>query len=262
MTAANRLRLLALALLGALPLASGCRQKMSDQPYHRPLEGSDVFADGRASRPLERGVVHRGQHLDVDPLVTGLTPEEWARVYAAQASPKIDYRGTPEGDRTLAVGAPRFDPPGFTPAPGDAAHPGPPVYVNEFPIPIDEDAVRYGRERFTIYCAVCHGPLGDGKGKLWERRYLQPTSFHVTEPGPEDPRDLPPGYSRNYAIPWRIKMPMPDAPLGYYFEVITKGVPGGGMPSYAAQIPPEDRWKIVAYIKVMQKKLGQPGGKQ
>ena len=235
---------------------AGCRQKMSDQPYHRPLEASDMFADGRASRPLERGVIHRAQRLDVDPLVTGLTREEWSRAYAGQANPKIDFGAVPNEDRTRAFGAPRFDPQGFTPAAGDAAHPGPPIYVNEFPIPIGEDDLRWGRDRYTIYCAVCHGPLGNGQGKLWERRYLTPTSFHTTPVSPdevreEQPRDVPLGYSRNYGL-WGIKMPMPDAPVGYYFEVITKGVPGGGMPSYAAQIPAADRWKIIAYIKVLQ----------
>ena len=49
---------------------------------------------------------------------------------------------------------------------------------------------------------------------------------------------------------WGIDMPMDQAPIGYYFEVITKGY--GGMPSYAAQIPPDDRWRIIAYIRVLQ----------
>jgi hypothetical protein len=43
---------------------------------------------------------------------------------------------------------------------------------------------------------------------------------------------------------------MDQAPAGYYFEVITKGY--GGMPSYSAQIPPPDRWKIIAYIRLLQ----------
>ena len=190
------------------------------------------------SRPLERGVIHRGQSLDIDPLVTGLTREEWARAYAIQASPKVDFSPAPKEDRTKAIGAPRFDPPGFTPGAGDTPHPGPQIYVNEFPFRITDDDLRRGQERFTIYCAVCHGPLGNGEGKLWERRYLKPTSFHTTpvdpdesvelsesvwyeratkrrdEPGFERP-GLPLGYSRNYGIIWRINIGMPDVPLGY-----------------------------------------------
>jgi hypothetical protein len=262
-------------------LSTGCRQKMSDQPYHRPLEASDMFADGRASRPLERGVIHRAQRLDVDPLVTGLTREEWSRAYAGQANPKVDFGAVPNEDRTKAFGAPRFDPPGFTPAAGDAAHPGPPIYVNEFPIPIGEDELRQGRDRYTIYCAVCHGPLGNGEGKLWERRYLKPTSFHTIPVAPredvelrdgvwyersESPsvesgfprRGVPLGYSRNYSL-WGTRIGMPDVPIGYYFEVITKGY--AGMPSYAAQIPAADRWKIIAYIKVLQLSQRTPADK-
>ena len=40
------------------------------------------------------------------------------------------------------------------------------------------------------------------------------------------------------------------APLGYFFEVMTEGF--GAMPEYAEQIPPRDRWCIVAYIRALQ----------
>lgn len=276
----NTMRLLILALAVGLPTTAGCRQKMSDQPYGRPLTASDVFEDGRMSRPLERGVIHRGQYLDIDPMVTGLTREEWARAYAIQATPKLEFTPAAAEDRTKSIGAPRFDPPGFKPALGDP-HPGDAIYVNEFPFAITEADLRRGQERFTIYCAVCHGPLGNGEGKLWERRYLKPTSFHPTPVAADEyveqrdglwyerthertgqkgfaPPGLPLGYSRGYGITWRINIPMPDVPVGYYFEVITKGY--GGMPSYSAQIPPADRWRIIAYIRQLQLTQRAPAG--
>jgi mono/diheme cytochrome c family protein len=282
----DRMRLIVLAAAALLTAAAGCRQKMADMPYGRPLTESEFFEDGRMSRPLERGVIHRAQYLEFDPRVTGLTREEWSRAYAAGAAPKADFGPAPNEDRTKAFGAPRFDPPGFTPTGGDAAHPGPQVYVNEFPFPITEDDLRRGQDRYTVYCAVCHGPLGNGEGKLWERRYLKPTSFHTTPVAPGEFAELrdgvwyersdrppqvgfprggvPLGYSRNYSIIWKINIPMPDVPLGYYFEVITKGY--GGMPSYAAQIPPDDRWRIIAYIRVLQMSQRAPadagGGKK
>ena len=40
------------------------------------------------------------------------------------------------------------------------------------------------------------------------------------------------------------------APLGYFFDVMTNGF--GAMPEYASQIPPRDRWNIVAYIRALQ----------
>jgi hypothetical protein len=61
---------------------------------------------------------------------------------------------------------------------------------------------------------------------------------------------LPLGYSRGYGILWDIKIPLRDVPVGYFFEVITRGY--AGMPSYSAQIPPADRWRIIAYIRVLQ----------
>jgi len=40
------------------------------------------------------------------------------------------------------------------------------------------------------------------------------------------------------------------APVGYFYDVITNGF--GIMPDYASQIPPQDRWDIVAYVRALQ----------
>ncbi len=39
-------------------------------------------------------------------------------------------------------------------------------------------------------------------------------------------------------------------PVGYLFDVATNGF--GAMPAYADQVPPADRWAIVAYVRVLQ----------
>src|SRR5262245_45857932 len=100
-----------------------------------------------------------------------------------------------------------------------------PKYVTEFPYPVDEPMLRRGRERFNIYCSVCHGRGGDGDGKVVQRGYLKPPSYHT---------DLSRGYTR-----WKKEVSLRDVPVGYIFEVITKGY--GGMPEYAEMIPPNDR---------------------
>jgi hypothetical protein len=41
-----------------------------------------------------------------------------------------------------------------------------------------------------------------------------------------------------------------NAPVGYIFDVETNGF--GAMPDYISQIPPEDRWRIIAYIRALQ----------
>src|SRR5437867_13111418 len=55
-------------VLASLAFAAGCRQEMADQPALRPLQASEFFEDGRASRPLVEGTVARG-HLHEDTAV-------------------------------------------------------------------------------------------------------------------------------------------------------------------------------------------------
>lgn len=247
----NTRPVLAALCVAVLALAgSGCRQRMADQPYYRPLEETDSFSDKRASRPLERGTVHRAQLLETDPLATGLTLDEWKRSYEFEipanpdAPPIVDPQKAREDKILRAIGAPRYDP-------KDKSKPQ--VFVEEFPFPITNNDLKRGQDRYTIFCAVCHGPLGNGQGKVWERGYLQPTSFHTkkvdekAEANVHNPQGL--GNSRGYSL-WGHTVPMDQAPVGYYFEVITKGY--GGMPSYSSQIVPADRWKIIAYIRVLQ----------
>jgi mono/diheme cytochrome c family protein len=92
------------------------------------------------------------------------------------------------------------------------------------PFPVTEEVLDRGRERFDIFCAPCHSRLGDGKGMIVQRGFRSPPSYHTE----------------------RLR----QAPLGYFFDVITHGF--GAMPDYASQIPPRDRWTIVAYIRALQ----------
>ena len=92
------------------------------------------------------------------------------------------------------------------------------------PFPVTGDVLARGRERFNIYCAPCHSRLGDGNGMIVQRGFRAPPSYHTE----------------------RLR----KAPLGYFFDVMTNGF--GAMPEYASQIPPRDRWTIVAYIRALQ----------
>ena len=58
-------------------------------------------------------------------------------------------------------------------------------------------------------------------------------------------RDYSRGFERR-----GVKVLLRDVPIGYFFEVISRGF--GGMPDYASQIPPDDRWKIIAYVRALQ----------
>jgi hypothetical protein len=96
--------------------------------------------------------------------------------------------------------------------------------LTELPVPLDRMILLRGRERYDIFCAPCHGRTGEGDGMVVRRGYKAPVSYHQD----------------------RLRM----APLGYYFDVMTNGF--GVMPSYASQIPVEDRWAIASYIRALQ----------
>lgn len=96
--------------------------------------------------------------------------------------------------------------------------------IDEFPIPVTKELVDRGQDRFNIYCIVCHGPVGSGDGMIVRRGFSKPPTYH-------DDR-------------------LRNAPVGHFFDVMTNG--WGKMNSYAAQIPPGDRWAIVAYIRALQ----------
>jgi len=98
------------------------------------------------------------------------------------------------------------------------------------PFPVTQEVLARGQERFNIFCSPCHSRLGDGNGMIVQRGFRPPPSFHTE----------------------RLR----KAPLGYFYGVITNGF--GAMPEYASQIPPRDRWDIVAYIRALQ--LSQNAG--
>lgn len=92
------------------------------------------------------------------------------------------------------------------------------------PFPITAEVLARGQERFNIYCAVCHGRLGDGNGMIPQRGFQRPPSFHSQQ--------------------------LIDKPDAHFYNVITNGY--GTMFSYADRVAPDDRWKITAYIRALQ----------
>lgn len=258
----------ALTAMGLLLLtATACEQKMAHQPYYRPLEESDFFEDKRSSRPIPEGAIARGQLLTGDPLNTGLTGDaltQMLRTKGGQIDEPMEMTAVQEGE----------DPPANQPAAGMDVEikPAPDApsdvskFVDVYPIEINEAALVRGAERYTIFCAACHGPMGNGLGKIQERGYLQPTSFtrdYYPVRGEPNEWEIRPAISRGFDR-WGKKVAMnpydmgdheEHVPIGYYFEVITKGY--GAMPRYASQIKPADRWKIIAYIRALQKNQAQ-----
>lgn len=96
--------------------------------------------------------------------------------------------------------------------------------VDAFPFPITKDTVDRGHQRYDIFCSVCHGLTGNGDGMIVRRGFRRAASFN-------DDR-------------------LRQAPVGHFFDAITNG--WGAMPAYASQIPVQDRWAIIAYIRALQ----------
>ena len=110
-------------------------------------------------------------------------------------------------------------------------------WIETLPIPVTMQLMERGRERFDVFCAPCHGLAGAGDGmvakraeELQEGTWTPPASFHS-----------------------ELVRERTD---GHLFNTITNGI--RNMPAYAPQIPVEDRWAIVAYIRALQRSQGAP----
>ncbi len=98
-------------------------------------------------------------------------------------------------------------------------------FVVTSPVPLTANLLVRGQERFNIYCSPCHGQTGMGDGIVVKKGFLPPPNFH-------DERIIT----------------MRD---GQVFRTITNGI--RNMPSYGKQIPEDDRWAIVAYLRALQR---------
>ena len=129
-----------------------------------------------------------------------------------------DHRsGRPQIDGTIARGHLRLDQARYT---GKINNND----IDYFPIAITRADITRGRERFEIYCTPCHSRLGDGRGMVQRRGYRQPPSYYTPK--------------------------LMTAPTGHFFDVMTNGF--GAMPSYATRLAPDDRWRVIAYIRALQ----------
>ncbi len=128
------------------------------------------------------------------------------------------------GSLELNVAAPKAAVPGQAASVGEDGFPfelsaDPETRKNEVMAILDR-----GESRFNITCSPCHGRLGDGRGMVALRGFRQPPTYHQD----------------------RLR----NAPTSHFYDVMTNGF--GAMPSYAEVVTPEDRWKIIAYIRALQ----------
>jgi mono/diheme cytochrome c family protein len=203
-----------------LLFTSACRRDMQDQPKMKPFRSSTFFRDGLSARPPIEGTVARGLLKEDTEFFTGKRAGKSAATTSANAS--VGPADSPAGPQPSVTTA-------GAPLQGAAAYPDD---IEVFPITITKDVVTRGKERYEIFCSACHGLTGTGDGMIVRRGFRRAASFN-------DDR-------------------LRQAPVGHFFDAITNG--WGAMPGYAPQIPAEDRWAIIAYIRALQ--MSQQGQAQ
>ncbi len=115
--------------------------------------------------------------------------------------------------------------------------------VETFPFEMTEGVLKRGRERYNIFCSVCHGLTGEGDGRIVQRGFTRPPSYYPVKGKQLD------YFSRAYRIKGE-KRPLWQVPIGHYYDVVTNG--HGAMAGYAEQVPVRDRWAIVGYVRALQ----------
>lgn len=159
---------------------------MDHQPKYKAQGASAFFADGQADRRPPAGVVAYG------------------RSYTRQdekflAADDHLYRGV-NADGSFARGYPQE-------------------------IELNAQFLQHGQQKYTIYCAPCHGALGDGNGITKQYGMGATPTYH-------DER-------------------LRSIPEGEIYHVITAG--RNTMLSYADKLEPSDRWAVVAYVRALQR---------
>ena len=235
-----------------LPFAfAGCRNDMHDQPRYKPYRPSEFFADGMSSRPLVEGTVARGLLREDRYFYTGQMTGAGGQAAGGAQAGQQGMSGAQQqaGGGNTQAGQPQAG--GGQPTGGDpniriesgagvvgATQGGQTPEVRGlpgaqqaaagggdfFPFPITREDLRRGQERYRIFCAMCHGELGDGDGMIVRRGFRQPPTLHEE----------------------RLRA----ATVGHFFDVISNG--WGAMPRYDTMIPARDRWVIIAYIRALQ----------
>jgi len=104
-------------------------------------------------------------------------------------------------------------------------------FLSSIPFAVTREFLMVGRERFDIFCAACHGLVGDGESVVAARMALRP------------PPSLVGGRVASFS-PGRI------------FHVATEGY--GMMPSYRAVLNQRERWAVAAYVRALVESQNAP----
>lgn len=162
---------------------------MDRQARYKPQGENSFFADGRNDRPVPANTVARGNYLNYE------------QVFSE------DFDDTILGKTTFLQGKNQDG-----------------TWVAKLPVDVDYSFMEMGREKYEIFCAVCHGSAGDGNGVTKPYGVLA-ASYH-------DDR-------------------LREEADGYIFDVIGNGK--GQMLGLKDRLTPEERWAVVLYVRALQR---------
>ncbi|HEX4797589.1 MAG TPA: cytochrome c [Humisphaera sp.] len=183
-----------MAVLALCLLLTGCwKENMGSQPKAKPMQASIFFADGSSSRPLPLGVISRDALKSDAMMESGFIDGKPADTFPAHYPTKADGPFPMRGPQLRRI-------------------------------------LARGQQQFTVFCSMCHGDAGDGRGIIVQRGMVRPPSYHMD----------------------RLR----QAPVGHFVDVIANGY--GAMYSYGDRISPADRWAIAAYIRTLQMTQAMP----
>ena len=153
-----------------------------------------------------------------------LRPQTANGFFANGLSSQVPPPGTIAQSKPMNVGGKEVYP--FEDVPVNTGRvPGTTNFVELTPFPVTAQLLARGQQRFTIYCAPCHGATGEGKG------ITQKIGAMAVVGNLHDKR-------------------MVEMPDGEVFNTISNGKTLMG--AYGPQIPVEDRWAIIAYVRALQ----------
>lgn len=177
---------------------------------------------------MEQPRIHIFQDMGNQPMYK---PQAASPIFADGRADRPKIEGTVS--RTAVIGDDHYNF-GFT-----RDETGKVVFFEGFParITVDDRLLRRGQERYAIYCSSCHGMDGLGEGIV-----------HLRSAGVE-PLWVPPSNLHSEQVRAR--------PDGHIYNTINIGI--RNMAGLGGQIPPEDRWAIVAYVRALQLSQNAPG---
>lgn len=190
---------------------------MDDQPRWKPQGETPFYANNRTMRETPANVVAFGR--------VGITADQpWAKPWAEQRVALLR-----DGEAVF------FGTKGMN-ADGTIN------YIDRIPssIEVTPELIKLGQTKFNIYCSVCHGFDGSGKGMVGQAwSYPLPNFFD------DKYKDVKQYTGKD----------------GYIFHTIRYGVTTNGeqkMPPYAHALNEMQAWAVVAYFRTLQESRAVP----